>query len=411
MKRQSGTNGKDLKLANRLLVLKLIATGEASSRVELAKITGLTKMTVGNIIANLMEAGIIEEYPADGQALTATATGRRPIMLRLSASAPCLCGMLIKRGLCQVILAGLDGEIFEEFRYDYESLSGKEELLSILLDGFEKLKKRTTRRITGIGIASVGPLNLKTGTILSPPFFYGIENFPIVSMIEQGTNLPVFLVNDANAGAMAEKIYGSGRNLHNFMYLHIMNGIGAGMILHDNMYNGDSGQSGEIGHTSITFTGPKCACGNVGCLDLYANLDSLWEHKKFLSPFFPDSPLNELEKPYWERIVSLGNQKDPLAVALLENFCSYIAYALVDALNLLNLSHIIVGYDSLTGGGIIESLLQKQIGSLVMSSSYTDTQISYSSFAGAAPLVGAVAVVANQIYTGSLPLDELCDLI
>lgn len=402
MQVQTGSNFQDVKLRNRLLVLQLIAVYKATSRVDLAKATGLSKMTVGNIVSELIADGLV-----DGTETTEPATGsygRKPIVLRIAAHSPCICGMLIKRGLCQIVLAELGGTVIEQADYPYSSLDSAQDLIEILCKGFRALGQRTSRKIIAVGISSLGPIDSETGTILSPPYFYGIENVPIAAIIEENTGLPTFLVNDANAGALAEKMFGSGQPLSNFIYLHIMNGIGAGFVLHDQLYIGDTGQSGEIGHTSINFSGPPCACGNTGCLDLYANIDLILRRIDELSPLYPRSGLAGKRGLGWLDIVHAGDRQDYLAVTVLEEFCSYIAYSLINSLNLLDLSHIIVGYDSISSSSIIETILQQKISKAVMSSGYRRIAVTHSSFGGNAPLIGAIANIANMIFTMKLPL-------
>ena len=78
-----------------------------------------------------------------------------------------------------------------------------------------------------------------------------------------------------NASALAEKLYGNGRNISDFVYIGVTNGIGSGIISNDNLFAGEMGFSGEIGHTTINYEGPKCACGNTGCLELYASIPEI----------------------------------------------------------------------------------------------------------------------------------------
>ncbi|MGI5960249.1 MAG: ROK family protein [Massiliimalia sp.] len=411
MIKQSGSNIQDVKMKNRMLVLKLISTHHSISRVKLAKATGLSKMTVGNIVAELLEKGFIEETQ---KATSSTSNyGRKPVMLTIAKTSPCICGMLIRRGVAQVILADFDGTVFEQINFSYSSLADGDALVQLLADGFFTLKQRTTRKIAAIGISSLGPINTTSGMILNPPHFYNIENLPIVSQIHQRTQLPVYLVNDVNAGALAEKLYGAGQEITNFTYLHIMNGIGAGFILENKLYNGDSGQSGEIGHTSINFAGPKCVCGNTGCLELYANLENMQkrirELAEELTPHYKKSPLVYLENPTWCDIVDAGNAGDFLAIAVLDEFCSYISYALTNTLNLLDLSHLVVGYDSRTKGNIIEQILQRKITKSVLSGKYHDITVIHAQFGGNAPLIGSIAMIADKIFSLQLPLSEIFD--
>lgn len=404
MKNDIGSNNQNVKLQNRLLVLKHIATQPGISRIDIARITDLSKMTASNIVNDLLSANLIEEFDASP---TPNSFGRRPIMLTLASQSPCICGMLVKRKLCQVVLSDLGGNIIFHDSHPYSTLRSPEDLLDILKQLFYKCKQNTTRRIAAIGIACVGPLDSTRGYILKPPYFHGIENFPIVSRVQEITGLPTYLVNDATAGAFSEKMFGLGASIENFAYLHIMNGIGAGFVLNHALYDGDSGQSGEIGHTSINFNGPVCACGNRGCLDLYARTDAMQTRIRELSAFYPGSPLTNSVAPDWNEIVSAGNRRDPLAIVVLEEFCSYIAYSLTNAINLLNLSTVIVGYSSEDDGNIIEELIGHKLNNLVMSAKYQPISVIHSSFRGDAPLIGSAALIADKIFNHSLPLKEL----
>lgn len=409
MKIETGSNIRNVKSQNRMLVLEHIAAHNGISRADIARSTGLSKMTVGNLVTELSLARLVEEVGED-TTYTPVSHGRKPIMLKLSSESPCICGMLIKRELCQIVLADLGGNIFFRREHAYKVLTSPETLIRLLEDLFAQCRQSTTRRILAIGISCLGPLNSTDGILLNPPCFYGIENLPIATVIKESTGLPVFLVNDANAGAFAEKIFGSGKALSNFAYLHIMNGIGAGFVLNNELYDGDSGQSGEIGHTSINLNGPRCSCGNRGCLDLYANRESMCARIAELRTFYPGSPLAALTSPSWADIIAAGNAHDALAVSVLEEFCSYIACSLTNVVNLLNLSSIIVGYDSVGDGFIIEKLLYHKLSQLVMSAKYQTLSVTHSALNGDAPLLGSIALVADKVFHQELPLSELLAL-
>lgn len=406
MQKSSGSNNQDVKQKNRMLVLKLITVNKGVSRVDIAKMTGLSKMTVGNIVTELIEQGIVTEKNLSDNPFPQNNGnyGRKPIMLTLSPDSPCICGMLIKRELCQIVIGDLSGTILEQINYEFSSLENGDALIDMLMQGFQTLTARIERPILAISIASLGPLNSSDGIILNPPYFYGIENFPITSIIHKITGLPTFLVNDANAGALAEKLYGIGKDIPNFTYLHIMNGIGSGLVLKDSLYEGDTGQSGEIGHTSINFAGPQCACGIKGCLDLYANVDNMRQKVFELSPFYPASPLASVSHPTWHDIVDCANRKDALAIIVIEEFCSYVSYALINTLNLLNIATLIVGYDSSLNGFIIEDIIKNKLSRTLLSANYDDITVIHSKFNGNAPLIGSIAFIADKIFSLNLSL-------
>lgn len=404
MNSKKGTNNQDIKRQNKLLILKMIATGSGLSRVDIAHKTGLTKMTVGNLIAELIEENLISESEHTSGSETENKYGRKPITFSISDRSPCTLGILIKRELCQLIIGDLSGTILDSIKYTYESMNSASELLELLYEGYRQLQARTHRRIIYIGISSVGPIDTQKGIILNPPFFYGIQDLPITSFFKEKTGLPTYLINDANAGALAEKLYGKMTNVKNYLYLHIMNGIGTGIIINDLLYEGNTGQSGEFGHISINYAGPKCDCGNQGCLELYANIktmrNSIIEHQSL----FPDSPLLKINKPNWENIVSEANRKDPLAEMVLANYCSYIAYALVNMLKILDVSTIITGYTNPGNGDFIERLLQVKLSRALRHRNFGDIIVRHSSFDDNAPLIGSIAFINNKIFNGELPL-------
>lgn len=399
MSEMSGANNRDLKYKNRMLILKLIALNQPFSRISLASCTGLSKMTIGNIVNQLIEEDLVVE--ADPPDQPARHCGRKPTLLQLSPRSPVLGGILLKRGYCQTVLADLGGQVLHRDSFSFQSGITRDGLLEQIAASFTGLRRQTDRPLKAIGVSSVGPVNTLSGTILNPPFFFGLSDIPIVQFIEQATGVPTYLINDANAGALAEKLYGHGRDVANFLYLHIMNGIGAGLILDNRLYAGDTGQSGEIGHTSINFSGPKCVCGNAGCLELYANLENMQDKIEKLSPFFADSPLAG-RRPAWNEIVDAGNQQDRLAICVLDEFCQYVAYALINTLNVLDISCIYVGYDASHHGTIIEDLLARHISSHVLYADYQKITLCKSKFGGDAPLIGAIAFLADQIFNYDL---------
>ena len=173
MLEKTGSNIQDVKSKNRMLVLKHIATSNGISRVDIARSTGLSKMTVGNIVTELLSSRLAEETINVSNNSSAI-YGRRPILLTLAQNSPCICGMLIKRKLCQIVLSDLGGRIFKQVDYPYDTLDSSDDLLRILIRAYTECAESTNRRITSIGIASLGPLDSSRGIILNPPYFYDI---------------------------------------------------------------------------------------------------------------------------------------------------------------------------------------------------------------------------------------------
>jgi predicted NBD/HSP70 family sugar kinase len=387
--RRGGQIPSDLRQQNRSLILRQIATGQGASRAGLARATGLTKTTLGKIVAELIEQDLVYEQivqpSAGGQ------PGRRPVRLEIGPRSPGLVGLLLRRGVNTGIIADLSGRILAR----QEQLTGDHLTGDILIDQLltlvDNLRQACPRRLLAIGIASIGPVDQTGGRLVNPPNYHGIHDLPLVAAISARTGLPAWLIQDADAGALAEKLYGAGQELAHFLYVHIMNGIGAGYILQHQLFAGDSGRGGEIGHTSICFDGPVCACGGRGCLEVYANLSRM---NAALAGLRGDGPALS-----WAQIIA-SDAADVTAVRA--EFCGYVEQALANAISLLDARQIFIGYDGAATGLTIEQMLTERLNRRLFLTHSGPIAVRRSSFGGDAPLVGAVAFVADRVFRGLL---------
>ena len=126
-------------------------------------------------------------------------------------------------------------------------------------------------QIAGIGIATPGPLNNRTGVVYNPPNLPGWKGVPLRDIFVQQFNIPVFVENDANTAGLGEYMFGAGQGSNTMVYLTISTGIGGGVIIDGKILEGASGTAGELGHMSIDWHGQRCTCGNYGCLEALAS--------------------------------------------------------------------------------------------------------------------------------------------
>ncbi|HLX56788.1 MAG TPA: ROK family protein [Ktedonobacteraceae bacterium] len=128
--------------------------------------------------------------------------------------------------------------------------------------------------ITGIGVATPGPLDNRTGIIYSPPNLPAWERVPLREIFQrryQPYQFPIYIENDANTAALGEYMFGAGRGCKDMVYLTVSTGIGGGVIIGGKLFEGVSGTAAELGHMSIDWKGERCNCGNLGCLEYYAS--------------------------------------------------------------------------------------------------------------------------------------------
>ena len=126
-------------------------------------------------------------------------------------------------------------------------------------------------QIAGIGMGAPGPLDSHTGVVFSPPNLPGWHNTPLGDIFRTEFHLPIYVENDANAAALGEYLFGAGQGACNMVYLTISTGIGAGIITEGQILDGVRGTAGELGHMTVDMRGPRCNCGNIGCLERLAS--------------------------------------------------------------------------------------------------------------------------------------------
>lgn len=122
-----------------------------------------------------------------------------------------------------------------------------------------------------IGVAAPGPLDTKTGVVRYTPNLVGWHDVPLRSELERRTGRQVILSNDANAAALGEYYFGAARDVDNMVFVAIGTGFGGGVIAEGQLIDGRRGMGGELGHTTVSLTGPRCSCGSVGCIESFCS--------------------------------------------------------------------------------------------------------------------------------------------
>ncbi len=237
--------------------------------------------------------------------------------------------------------------------------SRTEEGPEVVIRNIIELIQNITRTVKGdnktiaIGIAAAGVVDIENGICTWLPNLPGWKDIALVQIIEEKIGTPAYLINDVRAMTLAEKTVGAGQGIKNLVCIAIGTGIGGGIILHDQLYFGDEGFAGEIGHQVINFNGPKCTCGNYGCLEAYASgahiiLEAIRMVKQGATTIIRDLADNDLNK-ITPKIVALAARKgDEIAKEIWENESFYLGVGLANLVHILNPEMIIVG------GGIAE---------------------------------------------------------
>lgn len=186
--------------------------------------------------------------------------------------------------------------------------------------------------IKAVGISCGGPLDSHRGVICSPPNLPGWDEVPIVDLISKGTGLPCFLENDANGCALAEWNWGAGRGTRNMIFLTFGTGLGAGLILNGQLYEGTSGMAGEVGHIRMATEGPS-GYGKKGSWEGFCSGGGLSRH--YYSLF------GEIKTG--REICALAGDGDSKALDVIDSSAAYLGMGLSMLIDILNPEKIIIG--------------------------------------------------------------------
>ena len=171
-----------------------------------------------------------------------------------------------------VCLGDVEGNIVAHKRVATASLGSPEKGLQKILDLIGHLlrdENKEVHEITGIGLAVPGPMSVREGKMLCPPNLPEWIDVPIVQFFRERLGRPVFINNDANAGALAEWEFGAAKHANHLVYLTMSTGMGGGIIAHGKLIQGETDTAGEVGHFVLDPKGPQCPCGQKGCFEVY----------------------------------------------------------------------------------------------------------------------------------------------
>ncbi|MHB8961789.1 MAG: ROK family protein [Saccharofermentanales bacterium] len=397
--KNKGKNITNVRDDNRSLILKLVCTGQCATRIELSRRTGLSKMTVSNIVADLIEG----RWLIDGELFSNDSVGRNPVILLPDNESRRVIGVYISRDKVTVSSITLQARIHAS----HEFLLSKGCTEEIIMDGIEQAIDRLFCEegrdvFAGIGVACIGPLDIARGVLLSPHDFYGIENVAIKQILQSRTGLPVILDNDMNAAALAELLYGHGAGCSNFIYLGITHGVGSGIVLNGSLYSGARGFGGEIGHISIDYEGPLCGCGNRGCLEVYSSMPTLLQRVIRESVKSTESPLNGRRDICFSDVVMAAEAGDGIASGIMEDFCSKVSTALLGAIHLLNPEKIFIGHESAQGGAVFVRWLEKELNARSLFKEYSPVKVEISAFGDASPVIGSGVLFLESFFSGGI---------
>lgn len=281
-----------------------------------------------------------------------------------------LLGIDIGGTKCAVIYGiDTDGciEIADKVRFDTTDVQNTIENILKELKGICARYSLNARNTKGIGISCGGPLDSKTGVVMSPPNLPGWNNIPIVKLAEEATGIPASLQNDANACALAEWKYGAGKGTRNMVFLTFGTGLGAGLVLDGKLYSGTNDNAGELGHIRLSDFGPVgygkagsvegfASGGGIAQLAASAVKEQLMMGKKVA--WCPDGNLSAITA---KTVAESAKAGDELAISIFRTSATYLGKALAMVIDMLNPEVITIGSIFVRAEELIRPFMQAAI--------------------------------------------------
>jgi predicted NBD/HSP70 family sugar kinase len=247
---------------NRSLVLQTLYRSGQQSRADIARETGLTRVTVSDLVAELISEGLVKEVGQRDEARP----GKPATLLDLDRSAFQIIGIdLSEYAIFRGAVLDLDGQIIHREELPLAGAMGPD-ATALVIRLAEALIARATLPILGLGVGSPGVVDLAGVVLTAPNLGWASEDLQATLALRFG--LPVVVANDANAAALAEHSFGDADS--DMMLIKVGHGVGAGLLLDGTPLFGSRFAAGEIGHVVVgTDGGLECVCGKRGCLETW----------------------------------------------------------------------------------------------------------------------------------------------
>jgi len=373
-------------------VLRLVWEQRRISRADIARLTGLSRSTITEIVSELLPTGLVRELGAGP-----SRGGRPPIVLEFDDNAARILGIEMGAAHVAVALTDLRGEVLA-WQHSAHAVRddpvGTRAEIARLVAACLAQVPGARRRLLGLGIAVPAPVDPRhpdrlSGLVL--PEWHGRSGFRALA---SRLRVPLFVDNDANLGALAEHWWGAGRGIDDFAYVKLATGVGSGHFVRGDVYRGATGVAGEIGHMAIDPHGKPCVCGLRGCLATFVGAPALVARAEELLPRHPRSRLARAA-PTIESIEDAALAGDALGLQIVREAAGHLGIAIAGLLNLMNPRLVILGGGLARLGDLLLDPLRDVVRNRTLVSSLAAAEVRTSELGPRSIAIGATALVLD----------------
>lgn len=386
---------QNVKNFNKHAAVDLIRFASGISRTDLADQMGLTRAAVSLIVNDLLEGGVILE--AESRSIP---NGRPPVVLEINPHYGLVAAVDMGATHMNLAISDFSAHIISETICSFDIRKGPAVCIPEVDLALRKLIASQGLQISdlhAVGVGVPGPVVTNAGMVISPPIMPGWDGFPIRDTLEKMWGLPVSLNNDAELGALGEWAYGAGRGEKNLAFIKVGSGIGAGLILNQQIYGGTTGSAGEIGHLTVEENGPLCTCGNHGCLEAFAGGHAIARQAKILAESGKRTLLSTypIDAITAHEVADAAQRGDLPAQEVITRAGTFIGIAIAGLVNLINPSVVIIGGGVAQTGDLLTAPIRQVVRERSLRASEQSVRITTSILGRHSSLIGALVQAIN----------------
>ncbi len=385
-----------------LRVVNLVRTGEAETRPEIGRLTGLGRGVVTQRVEAAIEMGFLE----DGE-FGPSSGGRAPRTLRFRSDQATIVICALGALHIRVGLSTLDGEVFAEAHREWDIGRGPAETIDMSLGMIDQLLgEHASGPVWAVSVGVPGPVDFETGSPVAPPIMPGWNGFDVRRRFEQRFDVPVWVDNDVNLLALTERSHRRDDAI-DLIYCKVGSGIGAGLVSHGRIHRGANGAAGDIGHVRVRDSETPCRCGKVGCLEAEA---SGWAIVRDATRALDEGAggilaglvaRGELITPESVSIAAIDG--DALAIALVQRSARLIGESIAALVNMFNPAVIVIGGAVSAAGEIFLAEVRQRVYELSLPLATRDLSIVRSVGDEREPLRGGAELAIEELFEVTFP--------
>jgi len=291
-------------------------------------------------------------------------------------------------------IVSADGELLDEVRQPTPHTSKR--LIEALAGAIQEVGNG--HEVGGVCLAVPGNILATENRVIYSPNLHAIEGVALKDELEPKIGLPLTVENDANAAAWGEFRFGAGSDVDHLVFITLGTGVGGGVITHGVLMRGAQGAGGELGHTTIQATGPRCSCGNRGCLEAMASGTAIRRRAREVAIEKPGSALNRLASTreiLGEDVTRLAEGGDEAALSVLEEAGVWLGIGLAGFVNVFNPEVVAIGGGVVEAGDLILNPARREIQLRARSPARDLAEIRVATLGAKSGILGAAALARD----------------